>query len=67
MGHESKNGENDRGREERGEGIDTANKNGISKKWKKYTCKKVLITKYIFNVIDFVERKPLNSEEFYSM
>ena len=28
MGHESKNGENDRGREERGEGIDTANKNG---------------------------------------
>ena len=29
-------GETDSGREERGEGIDTANKNGISKKWKKY-------------------------------
>ena len=32
VGHESKNGENNRGREERGEGIDTANENGISKK-----------------------------------
>ena len=32
-----------------------------------HVSKYVLTTKYIFNVIDFVERKPLNSEECYFM
>ena len=55
MGHKSKNGENNRGREERGEGIDTANENGISKKLQKNICKlgvKIQNMKMDFNTED---------------